>query len=337
MKSLENHGFIQHKIKHICLSCAFLHILAFGFGSVLISVFSIFLPVSILWVFYCVLEQALSWIFATGIRPALPDIVWVGLCQNAFSQLGMVLAGLLSGLLLWNGLKQAFGFRKRQLRRLAKGKLVKVSPDHPISIYARRLCEQYGVRYPHLWAAENTFVAAFVVPPPMRKPHLVLSAGACQLPPDILRWVIAHEVGHLVHGDARHVFAWHRFLDSVSSVQRLHLFLVHQFLKIFHWIPLIGLLLCGIVVGLEKLFQSLDRFGRKVGGAVYEVLVLWASRQSEFRADAFAAVHEGIEPGIALFNSLEATSSFESVQPPVFLRTHPCNKDRIQKLKDMND
>ena len=197
--------------------CAFLHNLAFLVGFILLGVFSAFFPLTILWAVYSVFAHIASWLFAAGVRPVWLEIGWVPLSQNTLIHLALVVAWGLLCLLVWSGAKQAMRRRKRQLRRLAKGRWVKVTADHPIALYTQRQCKQHRIRCPHLWAAENAYVVAFVVAPPIRKPHLVLSAGVLQLPSDILRWVIAHEVGHLVHRDARHVLAWQRFLDSVLA------------------------------------------------------------------------------------------------------------------------
>ncbi len=315
---------------------AFLHNTAFLAGFILLSIFSAFLPLIILWAVYSVFAHISSWLFAAGVRPAWPEIDWVPLSQNTLIHLALVIAWGLLCLLVWNGAKQAMRHRKRQLQRLAKGRLVKVSADHPIALYTQRLCKQHRIRCPHLWAAENAYVVAFVVAPPIRKSHLVLSAGVLQLPSDILRWVIAHEVGHLVHGDARHVFAWQRFLDSVLAWQRLRLKVVKWLVRLCYWIPLVGHPLCRLLVGFERLFQNLDKAGRQLGGAAYEALTLWASRRSEFRADAFAASQEGAEPGIALFRSLAAASTFEPLQRPICLRTHPTHHERVKALKRFN-
>ncbi|MGP9500081.1 MULTISPECIES: M48 family metalloprotease [Halomonas] len=94
--------------------------------------------------------------------------------------------------------------------------------------------------------------------------------------------------------------------------------------------------LCRLLVGFEHLFQTLDKAGRQLGGAAYEILALWASRRSEFRADAFAASQEGTEPGIALFRSLAAATMFEPSQRPISLHTHPTHRERVKALKRFN-
>ncbi|WP_083651625.1 M48 family metallopeptidase [Vreelandella massiliensis] len=309
-------------------SCAFLHNTALLGGVMLLCFLCVFTPLFILFSFFDLLAYFVGRLLPS--LSAMPTHSYI--LMSDLNEIAYWVFTLVMGLAALAWTKQALTPRKAQLRRLAGGRLMKIPSDNAISEYVEQLCLKHAIRRPAILAAPSENIAAFVFAPPLRKPQLVLSQGVLRLPPDLLRWIIAHEIGHLVHRDAKHIYAWWCFLDSLTMLHRLRFRILARIANVLRFIPLLGRPSMRVAIGIERLFQRTFSAGMKVAGAWYEVMSRWASRRIEFRADAFAAAHEGVEPGVTLFRSLASEASFEPMPFKVLVRTHPTHQDRVKAL-----
>lgn len=316
--------------KPICVLCAPLHLIALMGGVVLTSGISTLLPI--------------AFVLALGDMLARSVILWLDLGAEWLHRLPSTGASLIT-IMSWVGalllaqvvlvsLRQMLWPRRRQMKRLACADLDRLE-DQPAKRHVEALCRQYRIRSPKMWEAQTDGIRAFVLSPPFRRPQLVVSRGVLALPTPIAHWILSHEVAHLVHRDAEQAHSWHRYLDGVSNLNRLRVkaFRLTTWL-LLNLVPGLGLLLARLLVLLDRLFALALSLGVKVGGAWFEVWSRWGSRRMEFRADAFASLHSGTEPGIALFEGL-AQASFEPMPLVTVWRTHPTHAERARALRSL--
>ncbi|WP_304526934.1 M48 family metallopeptidase [Halomonas sp. I5-271120] len=206
----------------------------------------------------------------------------------------------------------------------------KVPHDAPLQSYINGIGRKSGVgRRIQLWTLPVPGVAAFALSSPLRGHHLVISEGILkQTPDDVVRWILAHEVGHIAHGDTVSGTAWMLTMRSIYLVERVKRFaivaMVHTIATLpvlrYLFMPIFWLLSCLMFVG---------RIGGKIGTSVFLLFDRWASRDMEYRADQFAAKVAGADPGVRLFTALKV--AFE----PSFnlFATHPTPADRVKALQ----
>ena len=152
---------------------------------------------------------------------------------------------------------------------------------------------------------------------------------------------------HYIEGDTvnafatigGHIFIYQGLLDELESENALAMVIAHEVAHIFHRHPIIamgrgdviGLLLSAISGASGDLF---------VGQIVSEtgmIALLNFTRDQEREADitALTAVN-GLYHHVAgtndLFRVLMAAHDLDSIEPPLFLSTHPLTQDRIDDL-----
>lgn len=131
---------------------------------------------------------------------------------------------------------------------------------------------------------------------------------ACEVTPEELASVIAHELGHVAHGHARR-----RMIDFAGQ-------------------NAIRLALAGI------LGRFLPGFGTWIAGMVASAVAARLSRQDEFEADRFASALMtragfGTEPQKSLFRKLDALSGNRGAGAPAWLLSHPPTARRIAAIE----
>lgn len=206
----------------------------------------------------------------------------------------------------------------------------KADDDHAMQLFLDKMAKRHNVkRRIRLWILPVPGVTAFVLSSPLRGHHVVISQGLIDhVPPEILQWILAHEVGHIVHGDTSSATLWMLAMRSIRLFDRIkHMALVAMFRTMFA-IPLFKFILFPFYL-LACAIMVIGRMGGRIGGTVFVLFDRWASRRMEFRADAFAARFVGPEHGIKLFSVLNGP--FE----PSFklFATHPTPNERIKALQ----
>lgn len=301
--------------------CALLHTIGLTGGILLSSLLALFLPAALVLALADGLAHgAAAWI---GVAMPLPALTAEALAT--WLALGVLVLLCLVGLgeLLWP--------RRLQLKGLAGADIERLGALE-VHDYVASLCRQHRVRPPRLWVAETPYLRAFVLSPPFRRAQLVVSRGVLSLPAPMVRWILAHEVAHLVYRDAERAHGWQRYLTGLAMANRLRT----RLFRVLAWcaggLPVVRHLLVRLLVLLDRLFARSLWLGIRVGTLWYEGWARWASRRMEFRADAFAARQEGAEAGIALFEGL-ADGDFEPRPWRAMWRTHPAPAERIRALR----
>lgn len=166
---------------------------------------------------------------------------------------------------------------------------------------------------------------------------IAVTQGTLGLDRRTLQALLAHEFGHLIHGDsvffrvlmvqamglAACLFFWQGILLAVMIL----LFLLSLFCSAFR----LGYVSCTLFRGLTGLVQSLGLTLRHALLAAASLLICFLGRRSELRADAYAA-HLGYADPLCRF-----LERFSQPAPQTFREmlhgTHPDPGRRIQALR----
>lgn len=152
---------------------------------------------------------------------------------------------------------------------------------------------------------------------------------------------------HYIEGDTvnafatigGHIFIYQGLLDELESENALAMVIAHEVAHIFHRHPIIAMGR-GVVIGLLLSAISGASGDLFVGQIVSEtgmIALLNFTRDQEREADitALTAVN-GLYHHVAgtngLFRVLMAAHDLDSIEPPLFLSTHPLTQDRIDDL-----
>ena len=157
-------------------------------------------------------------------------------------------------------------------------------------------------------------------------PMIGLTRGLlARLPRREVAAVLAHEMGHIVHGD----------LGVLALAQ--------AYAQIMSWGGRVGLLLLpiGLILGVPQL--AVGGGVLMMGPAAATLLTLAVSRQREFAADGLAAEITGDPRGLAsalqriegLGQRFAVMYGLGSGQAPDWLRSHPATADRVERLADI--
>ena len=166
---------------------------------------------------------------------------------------------------------------------------------------------------------------------------IAVTQGALGLDPRTLQALLAHEFGHLIHGDsvffrvlmvqamglAACLFFWQGILLAVMVL----LFLLGLLCSVFR----LGYVSCTLFRGLIGLVQSLGLTLRHALLAAASLLICFLGRRSELWADTYAA-HLGYADPLCRF-----LERFSQPAPQTFREmlhgTHPDPSQRIQALR----
>ncbi len=130
---------------------------------------------------------------------------------------------------------------------------------------------------------------------------------ACEVTPEELASVVAHELGHVAHGHARR-----RMIDFAGQN--------------------------AIRVALATVLgRFLPGLGAWIASVVASAVAARLSRQDEYEADKFASALMlkaglGIEPQISLFQKLDRLTGKGMAGPPAWLMSHPPTQSRIAAI-----
>lgn len=209
-----------------------------------------------------------------------------------------------------------------------------IDKGHGAQAYLDRLAQVTGVRRPKLLMIHHPGIVAYASSAPMRRSRVVVSDGllACGQP-QIIRWVLAHELAHLHYRDTQRSALIVSTLDSLVLADQMRVLATNSMLRLLTAIPLLKWTLTQFVgrpmMLLSRLLGYCMTLAFKLASLTYRLSDSFASRRMEYRADLFAASHEGIDPGIALFMSID--SDFEPTLQ--LFGSHPTPQQRIAALQ----
>ncbi len=136
-----------------------------------------------------------------------------------------------------------------------------------------------------------------------------------------------------------HIFIYQGLLDELDSENALAMVIAHEMAHVYHRHPIIAMGR-GVVIGLllsAIAGASGDLFVSQIVSETGMIALLNFTRDQEREADitALTAVN-GLYHHVAgtndLFRALMAAHDPESIEPPLFLNTHPLTQDRIDAL-----
>ncbi len=136
-----------------------------------------------------------------------------------------------------------------------------------------------------------------------------------------------------------HIFIYQGLLDELDSENALAMVIAHEMAHVYHRHPIIAMGR-GVVIGLllsAIAGASGDLFVSQIVSETGMIALLNFTRDQEREADitALTAVN-GLYHHVAgtndLFRALMAAHDPESIEPPLFLSTHPLTQDRIDTL-----
>lgn len=136
-----------------------------------------------------------------------------------------------------------------------------------------------------------------------------------------------------------HIFIYQGLLDELDSENALAMVIAHEMAHVYHRHPIIAMGR-GVVIGLllsAIAGASGDLFVSQIVSETGMIALLNFTRDQEREADITALTTvNGLYHHVAgtndLFRALMAAHDPESIEPPLFLSTHPLTQDRIDTL-----
>jgi len=239
-----------------------------------------------------------------------------------------IAAFLLSLAILWFWLGSI-----RQSVRCMNVNAVKLNKEHPIYQLVKMVCDNAkGVRMPAVYLSPDQAMNAFALSKPFRS-AIILNQGILSIPKPELAWVIAHELGHIRHGDADSSTLW----LSIRQVERLANYARYLFIRMAYplilRVPLFLLIAAPIRWLLSGLIYATDK-AAKASQFIFLFIDRYAQREMEYRADAYACrvikVKFGLDALYTLGGYIEGNYDAFASHPPVAKRM-----ERLEKLEKL--
>lgn len=164
-------------------------------------------------------------------------------------------------------------------------KPLRLPRSHPASQVANQLSSRASGPPISVWLLPVNGISAFALRGPNSQSIVISQELLYGAPEHIRDWVIAHEVGHIVHNDTRANSSWllffrairlFLFLRKMTVTAGIHLIIQLPFLKYLAY-PLVVLLL---------IIHWIGRIGQTLGVLTFKITDRFASRRMEFAADA---------------------------------------------------
>ncbi len=239
--------------------------------------------------------------------------------------IGFLMAGLLvihSVISMKKRIWNASGFRASRL-----------PSDHFANTVVSSLRDESKGPRSAVWVIPVDGVKAFALSGPVFGHAIVISQGIIStLPKDMIAWIIAHEYGHIRHGDTRGSSFWILAMRSVYLLDRTRIFLMNILLNLVRIMPILRAFTLPVFF-LFRILVLISRFSIYVGKMVFLVFDRWASRKMEFAADEYAALTIGPDIGASLFEGM--TGDIEPLFNGIFA-THPPLSLRAVRLREMS-
>lgn len=260
--------------------------------------------------------------FSGASLPYPPGLNWI--LERAFWAIAFLLAFLtiLNSLIpMGRRIKNAGGYSASRLPK-----------DHFANSVIESLRAKTGGPRASVWVIPVDGIQAFALSGPLFGHGIVIGRGIIStLPKDMVAWILAHEYGHIRHGDTWNSSFWILSMRSVYLFERLRIAAMNLLLKVVRVLPILR----ALTLPLFFLFRALVLIGRlsgRLGRLVFLIFDSWASRKMEYAADNYAAITIGPEIGARLFESM--MGDLEPLFNGLFA-THPALSKRAQKLRGM--
>jgi len=218
----------------------------------------------------------------------------------------------------------------RHLRQLCHPyKPVRLPDEHPLSLMAAQIAQRMQVAPPRVWLVDTPSTNAYALSGLRRGVILLTTPLVATFPVDELRWVLAHEMTHLKHGDTRSGVFWITAVHTLRWGYRLRASLVRAFSGALHAMPFRWVLEVLILLPALVLLYGLTWIERSARG-VFRLADRFIGRRMEYRADREAAWLLGPEAGERALQRLGG-----EVEPNWgnLFATHPPIPRRIRKLR----
>lgn len=234
-----------------------------------------------------------------------------------------------AGLAIWLLLMHAFLPMGLRLRKMLNVQVTPCTAVDPCQHWINQLHRDYRGPRSQVWIASFQGIQAFAISGPFGQHAIVISQDLyARAHPDICRWVLAHEYGHILHGDTRSRTLWLLTMRSLTLLDLSRRVASRLGLLFLLEVPLLRLVVVPAALALRAI-ERLVSIGKWVGVRWFLLFDAWASRRMEFAADHFATLAVGPRPGVTLFQNLRG-----DLEPRFngLFASHPTFRARIRHI-----
>jgi len=191
-----------------------------------------------------------------------------------------------------------------------------LSENSPIKQCVLDLADQAGIKVNRVCLMQTQDINAFAIGKPFTN-AIVLTKGLLMLPEGHLRWVIAHELAHLHHGDSIPQLMWLASRKLAWGFRSMRAKLLTILLPVLVRLPFVRLFISPIEFALVGLFL-LTETAEKMASSVFRIFDLALQRQVEYQADRGACELVPCQYGIEVMDMLDMVDNSTS-----WLKSHP--------------
>lgn len=258
------------------------------------------------------------WSIASILLPSTPTVTYL-------AELLVVVSAAFLALLL---LSYTFSPLGRLIR--AHGPTCRMPVGSHLHTGLVQVAQRCGQKMPSLWVVESNALNARALAAPGGRKAVLLTTGLVQsLTDNELRWVFAHELAHLHYGDAAGTGLWLASQQWSASAHRMRINILNRTIRAAGKMPLIWVVAPFLAV-FFRMFVATTTLLERTALAVLTWLNRSASRQAEFRADAYAAAHINCHAGITVLQRLAVGGATPLAD---LIGTHPSASRRIERLR----
>lgn len=257
---------------------------------------------------------------------------WYGSATDQLLMLNFWILVVVTGV---GSLMHALRGQRSLIERLTGTKdIMRVERDSSFGEMTDRIRHDAGViAHPVVWLVNASNPIAFATSMSFGRSAIVLSTGICNaLSPEALRFVIAHELGHIHYRDTDSSSMWVAAVRSLNVFMTLRYYLLMAAHNLFRALPGFRFLLTGPIRLIHWLLALSAKVGLSIGRFSFKLTDRWVSRHMEYRADAFAADVTDPAWGVLALTQLQGDGE------PLFnglFATHPPISSRIERLNQM--
>jgi len=210
------------------------------------------------------------------------------------------------------------------------GKCDRVDKEHPLYELVAEVCQKAAMKsVPRVYLMSSDQKNAFAISKPFRS-VVIISQPLLTIDRDELAWIIAHELGHIYHGDSDSSALW----ISIMRIERVALHIRYWFLRLTYpvlmRVPPLRLFSTPIVLFLNLTVYASD-FAIKATHKLFRILDSYAQRQMEYRADWYATQVIPACYGMSVLYDLGGM-----VEPSFdVFASHPPMEKRIERIKKL--
>lgn len=198
-------------------------------------------------------------------------------------------------------------------------KCTRLARTHSLYRQVALSASQMSIDCPMVYVSSQKTINAFVT----RKrgqDRLVIHAGAMQtLDQGQMRWLIAHELSHLAHGDLIYM-GWHQAIWRVAYLTDLIRVFAHRIVDAtYRMFGILGVPLLPLLITLR-----LSAIVTRIASRLYAWATVQIDRHNEHAADGFAHDTAG---------AFNARSLFSRLGPAKASKTHPSMRSRKRRAR----